>query len=85
MYVILVYDFDESRVNRALQTCRKYLTWVQRSVFEGEISEGKFYALKEELRRIMRGKDSVIIYLLETGRYLKREVLGEEGQPFNVL
>ncbi|BCU67997.1 CRISPR-associated endonuclease Cas2 [Sulfolobales archaeon HS-7] len=85
MYVVLVYDFDESRVNKALNICRKYLAWVQRSVFEGEISEGKLYSLKEELRQIMREGDSVIIYLTESKRTLKREILGEEKGPSNVL
>ena len=38
MYVILVYDFGEKRVAKMLKLCRKYLCWVQNSVFEGEIS-----------------------------------------------
>jgi CRISPR-associated protein Cas2 len=39
MFVVLVYEFDVNRVAKALKRCRKYLNWVQNSVFEGEISE----------------------------------------------
>jgi CRISPR-associated endonuclease Cas2 len=41
MFLILVYDVNEKRVNKVLKTCRKYLHWVQNSVLEGEISEAK--------------------------------------------
>ena len=49
MYVILVYDFGEKRVGKMLKLCRKYLHWIQNSVFEGEISEVK---LKELLQKM---------------------------------
>lgn len=82
MFVILVYDFGEKRVNKALKRCRKYLTWVQNSVFEGEISEGNLKKLKIELNDIMEKKeDSLIIYSFSNSRYTKRE---EIGTPKNV-
>ena len=41
MYVILVYDFGEERVSKYARSYeRKYLNWIQNSVFEGEISRG---------------------------------------------
>ena len=45
MYVILVYDIGEKRVGKMLKLCRRYLSWIQNSVFEGEISEVKLKAL----------------------------------------
>jgi hypothetical protein len=48
MYVILVYDFGEKRVGKMLKLCRKYLNWIQNSVFEGEISEVKLKELTIE-------------------------------------
>ena len=56
MFVILMYDFGEKRVGKALKTCRKYLTWIQNSVFEGEISVGNLKKLKAELKRIMEAE-----------------------------
>lgn len=77
MFVILVYDFGEKRVGRALKKCRKYLTWVQNSVFEGDISVANLKKLKCELSDIMeRSEDSVIIYTFRSTKYSNREVLG---------
>jgi len=77
MFAILVYDFGEKRVGKALKKCRKYMTWVQNSVFEGEITEGNLKKLKMELREIMvPTEDSVIIYRFRTTRYSRREVMG---------
>jgi len=79
MYVILVYDIKEERVARVLKTCRKYLNWVQNSVFEGEITDAKLTKLKMELKKIMNSdEDSVIIYKLRTTRYSDREIMGVE-------
>ena len=79
MYVILVYDIRQERVSKVLKICRKYLNWVQNSVFEGEITIAKLEKLKAELNRtIDRKEDSVIIYRFRTLMYSKREVLGVE-------
>jgi len=45
MYVILVYDCGEKRVGKMLKLCRKYLNWIQNSVFEGEITDVKLKEL----------------------------------------
>ena len=85
MYVILVYDMGEKRVNKALKICRKYLNWVQNSVFEGEVTGAKLTKLKGELKRVMEEEeDSVIIYRFRTLNYSKREVIGLEkgGEQF---
>lgn len=79
MFVVLVYDFGEKRVGKALKRCRKYLNWVQNSVFEGEISEVNLKKLKDELKRLMvPDEDSIIIYTWRTERYTKREIIGLE-------
>ncbi len=83
MYVILVYDFGENRVAKALKTCRKYLTWVQNSVFEGEITEGNLKKLKKELESKMnKEQDSLIIYTLSKNKYSDKEIIGfEKNKP----
>lgn len=79
MFLILVYDFGEKRVGKALKICRKYLNWVQNSVFEGEISNANFVKLKKELEFLMvDDEDSVILYTFRTQKYSKREILGVE-------
>jgi len=79
VHVILVYDIGEKRVAKVLKTCRKYLHWVQNSVFEGEITNANLVRLKGELKRIIRKEeDSVVIYQFRTLNYSKREILGQE-------
>ncbi|MCS7202556.1 MAG: CRISPR-associated endonuclease Cas2 [Dictyoglomus sp.] len=79
MYVIMVYDINEERVNKVLKVGRKYLTWVQNSVLEGEITEAKFEKLKIEIKEIINPEeDSVIFYIFRTTKYTEREILGIE-------
>lgn len=79
MHVILVYDVGEKRVAKALKICRKYLHWVQNSVFEGEITNANLIRLKGELKRIIKkDEDSVVIYQFRTLNYTRREILGLE-------
>lgn len=86
LFVILFYDFKEQRVSRALKICRKYLTWVQNSVFEGEITEANLKKLKSELKQKMRqDEDSIIIYTFSNMRYSEREVIGVEKNQRSIF
>ena len=87
MFVIIVYDVGVERVGKILKKCRKYLYWVQNSVFEGEISPAKLKKLKYELGEIIdKEEDSVIIYNLRTTKYTTREILGlKKGGEENIL
>ncbi len=80
MFVILYYDVGEKRCGKMLKTCRKYLQWVQNSVFEGEISAAKYEKLIYEIDRIIKPEDSdsVIVYQFRTTRYTKRLVYGKD-------
>ncbi len=86
MFVILVYDIGEKRVGKMLKMCRKYLHWIQNSVFEGELSEGLLASLKAEAKEIMKEEDSVIIFKSRNERWLDKEIIGEErGNTDNFL
>lgn len=79
MYVILVYDIGEKRVGKMLKLCRKYLHWIQNSVFEGEITEVKLKELKVRAGRIMDKEiDSLIIFTSRDQKWLDKEVVGRE-------
>jgi len=79
MYIILAYDINEKRVASVLKIARKYLTWVQNSLLEGEITYAKFERLKSELKKIINEEeDSIIFYKLRTTRYCTREAMGKE-------
>lgn len=78
MYAILVYDINQKRVGRMLKLCRRYLTWIQNSVFEGEITRSKLEELKAKARNIMQDEDSLIIFLSRDSKWLEKEVVGIE-------
>ena len=87
MYLIVVYDIGERRVTKVLKIARKYLTWIQNSVLEGETTNAKFFKLKSELKKIIKkDEDSVIFYTFRTKNYSKRETLGiEKGGETNII
>ena len=77
MYVILVYDVGQKRVHKMMKTCWSYLHHVQRSVFEGNITEGKLNQLKKELIGLIDVRaDAVSIYKVGSMRYSSRESIG---------
>ncbi len=79
MYVILVYDIGEKRVAKMLKLCRKYLNWIQNSVFEGEITEVKLKELKAYAKDIMESaEDSLIIFKSREEKWLDKEIIGKE-------
>ena len=79
MYVILVYDCGEKRVGKMLKLCRKYLNWIQNSVFEGDITEVKLEELKIKAKKIMKEEeDSLIVFMSRNERWLEKEIIGKE-------
>jgi CRISPR-associated protein Cas2 len=78
MYVILVYDINQKRVGKMLKLCRRYLHWIQNSVFEGEINEVKLKTLLAEANGIMEDTDSLIIFKSRNNKWLEKEVYGSE-------
>ncbi|MFA7203070.1 MAG: CRISPR-associated endonuclease Cas2 [Dysgonamonadaceae bacterium] len=84
MYVILVYDVGEKRVGKMLKLCRRYLNWIQNSVFEGEISEVKLKELTILAKRMMNlEKDSLIIFSSRTEKFLDKQIIGKERSSVN--
>ena len=79
MYVILVYDIEEKRVGKMLKLCRRYLNWIQNSVFEGEITKVKLKELLHQARGIMEvERDSIILFKSRNENWMEKEVIGLE-------
>lgn len=86
MYIIAVYDVGEKRVGKMLKLCRRYLNWIQNSVFEGELTELQLRALEYEAREIMRvQEDSLIIFKSREPRWLEKQVIGLEKNNLDVF
>ena len=62
-----------------LKLCRKYLSWIQNSVFEGDITEVKLKELKIKAQNIMdEEEDSLIIFSSRNEKWLDKEIIGKE-------
>ncbi len=92
MYIILVYDIkaDETgaRVMRnVFKICKKYLTHIQNSVFEGEVTSSSLKKLEYELSNwIRKDRDSVIIFKSRDSKWLLKEFWGlEDDKTSNFL
>lgn len=77
MFVVLSYDIGSKRVHRALKICRKYLRHVHKSVFEGDITEGKLNQLKRELMGVLDTRhDAVCIYRVDSVSLVRKDEIG---------
>jgi CRISPR-associated protein Cas2 len=82
MYVIVTYDIEEIRLNKVRKILKKYLNWVQNSVFEGNITLGKLTKCKNELKKVIKKDyDSIYFYELADISTISKKVLGNEHQP----
>lgn len=79
MFVIITYDVNEKRVNRVRKVLKKYITWSQNSVFEGEISDSKLTKCIAEVKKHLKdSEDSLYIYRVPYSKNIKKDVIGIE-------
>lgn len=86
MFVILAYDINVKRIAKVMKICRKYLCHVQKSVFEGNITEAKLEHLKTELKRaIDTDRDTICIYCMESVKFARKYQIGVSEENNNVI
>jgi len=93
MYILVVYDIANADAEgqkiwrHVFKTCKKYLHHVQKSVFEGDVSESGLATLKQTLEKLIRkDEDSILIFQSSNARWLKKEVIGlQDKQPSNLI
>ena len=90
MYCIVVYDMPVYKVTKVHKFLKKRLTWIQNSVFEGEISKSEFVRMKWELKKIIMPKKSsndeygsVIIFSMPYIWAMERIIIWEEKSPID--
>lgn len=78
MYLVVCYDIvSDRRRTRLFKRLERYLTPVQKSVFEGELKAARYESLKEDvLREMDPEEDTVRIYHLPLAARLATELLG---------
>ncbi len=86
MYIVLIYDIEiddnGAKASRnVFKICKKYLTHVQKSVFEGDITPSLLQKLKLEINRYVRkDKDSIIIFKSREEWWLQKEFWGKKDE-----
>jgi len=79
MYLIVVYDIKQERVGKVCKTLRRRLTWVQNSVFEGEVTEAEFARIQADLSEVIQtAEDSVLFYCIRNPKGWEKRVMGQE-------
>ena len=84
MYVVLVYDISQEkngakRWSMVFKISKKYLSHIQNSVFEGEISKPQLVQLQQEMKPYIDTElDSVIIFKSRQEKWLDKEFWGKK-------
>lgn len=78
VYAVVVYDVDADRTHKFLHYLRRYLTHVQNSVFEGQLTEGKLDEVTNTLESMLEPGESVIVYRMSSEKYVDRTVFGDD-------
>lgn len=80
MFVILAYDICEARVNKVAKIAKKYLIPIQRSLYQGFLSEKQLFRLKNELALCIEPEyDSVLIYKAQNTNDMIIDAIGANG------
>jgi CRISPR-associated protein Cas2 len=78
VYVIVVYDMEAARTQKMLKFLRRYLTHVQNSVLEGDVTEGDLERIRSGVDDRLNEGESTIIYRVSSKSLVERVVFGED-------
>lgn len=91
MYVVLVYDVskDENgrkRWSHIFKICKKYMSHIQNSVFEGELSKVQLTKMQKELLHYINNElDSVILFKSRQEKWLDKELWGKQDDTTSFI
>ncbi|MCW1311335.1 MAG: CRISPR-associated endonuclease Cas2 [Candidatus Rehaiarchaeum fermentans] len=86
MFVIITYDVEEKRINRVRKKLKSYMTWVQNSVFEGELTEGKLEKCLTMINKIIdKEADSIYVYKVSIPKNIEKSIIGKEKNYDNFI
>ena len=74
MHIIVAYDVDSKRTEIFKKMCQVYLTKIQNSVFEGDLSKAQLLRLESNLKKEVKDDEKVRIWI--TSKILKTIRLG---------
>ena len=80
MYIVLVYDVSKDENGRKrwchiFKICKKYMTHIQNSVFEGELSKVQLIKMQKELAPYINNElDSVILFKSRQQKWVENKI-----------
>ncbi len=81
MYVILVYDVGAERVGNVFKLVKQYLSRIQNSVFEGNLSDKNYNELLNRLNRVIKDNyDTVVIFKFRSDKVFDRVEVGRKNK-----
>ena len=81
MYSLVIYDLKPEEnytigQRYDFKTCKKYLTHIQNSVFEGELDRAQYLSLSSELKKyLIEDIDSCIIFSARNNIWMKKDFI----------
>jgi CRISPR-associated protein Cas2 len=85
MYYIIVYDVGVEKVAKVHRFLKRYLNWIQNSVFEGELGEADYMIVKRRIKEILDLEtDSVLIFRFYE-KNCEKEVIGRERNSTDTI
>jgi len=83
----VVYDIGVERIDAVRHLLKKYLSWIQNSAFEGELSEASLLELQHDVSLLMdTNRDSLHIYTANNPRWIEKRTVGvEKGSTGSIL
>ncbi len=86
IFIILVYDIAEKRVNNVRKKCLPFLIRIENSVFIGDITRTKLNILLDQLRSIIdQDVDVIDIFIFRDQKMFKRKTLGHPKDYENII
>ena len=86
MFVILAYDVQAKRVAKVMKTVKKYLLPIQKSVFEGYLTEAQVKQLKKELLSCIDPEhDAVVLYKSTYPGMIVKDCIGCQRKPVSAF
>lgn len=87
MFVIIVYDVQVERINAVRIYLKRFLNWMQNSVFEGDLTPSELVRIKADLSNITnKDKDCIIIYQMRSKDLLDTDVIGTpKSKPSTII
>nr|WP_231378813.1 CRISPR-associated endonuclease Cas2 [Natrinema sp. J7-1] len=78
VYIVVVYDMEADRTHKMLKFLRRYLTHVQNSVLEGDVTEGDLEKIRSGVNEVLKPGESTIIYRVSSEKMVERTVFGDD-------